>query len=617
MPPDDFKAPGASLLFNLEQEWQALEHFQTACGLLADGEYAAAKLELELSLALKPAKSFYHYKRMETLGDIESSLGDDVAALGHYRRALELALGWQESWTHTELRLKLVWALLRQSQIDEAYRVVKTALAVCEQGANEPAGARRGLNYLTALALATLADVHFHQHNIDAAIATARQAAAVTGRLGQAYAQKVRLLTYLAWQLYRHDETSEARALAERAQAALGRWMPLDARYVRSIRTTLSTILGTPSSRKAPPPRTSLPAPEARIGLALSAARAMQDWLRQLLTLHALAPYLAPGQVTPPHTDIQIWSEDCSHEKKYRILLAADLARALAKPKNTPSTAARRLIALEPHAFHFLSHEWLHAETLLRMRDMLGTTEQALVEHSVTRCASAWCDEIRRRPTDGATIALFSGLAVLLPHLPPDARQSACQAIEAALLSQLQPRNSMYSDAFLVGLPALARCGAGHEVANAMLERERLSVDLWIACLAHTDDSDSDGREAMIETVLGMLQTRLTYGSSTDVAEMLCWLAPYLGEEQARQALALATSVRSIVPRVRALAALARALPADEGMVIYETAWKAAQRSTNADVRGEALATLVVSMAASRFRGDAAGGTNGDALSLR
>jgi len=81
-------------------------------------------------------------------------------------------------------------------------------------------------------------------------------------------------------------------------------------------------------------------------------------------------------------------------------------------------------------------------------------------------------------------------------------------------------------------------------------------------------------------------------------------LAPYLRGEQARRALALATSVRSIAPRVRALAAIVQALPDDEGQIVYATAWKAAQRSTNADVRGEALTTIAVSMASSKFGPD-------------
>jgi hypothetical protein len=59
-------------ILNLEREWKALEHFETAGTLLADGEYAAAKREVELSLAIDPATSFYDHKRVETLCDVES-----------------------------------------------------------------------------------------------------------------------------------------------------------------------------------------------------------------------------------------------------------------------------------------------------------------------------------------------------------------------------------------------------------------------------------------------------------------------------------------------------------------------------------------------------------------
>jgi len=334
VPAEDVRTPADPLIVSLEQEWQALDHFETARALLTDGDYAAAKRELELSLACYPATTFFDHKRLETLGDIESSLGNDTAALLHYQRSLELALTWEESWVHSELRLKLAWVFLRRGQIDAAHALVEIALATCREAAPD-ATARRGVNYATALALATLADVSFHQHNSDAAIGHARQAAAVATRLGQAYAEKVRLLTYLAWQLYHHDETTEARAVAQRAQAALDRWMPLDARYVRALRTTLATILGPSHQRSERIPRGRLPAHAARVGAALAAARAMQDGLRQLTTLHALAPYLTPGQVIGPLTDILVWREDCLDEWPYRVVLTADLAHALGSSEHT------------------------------------------------------------------------------------------------------------------------------------------------------------------------------------------------------------------------------------------------------------------------------------------
>lgn len=601
-PVDNVHASNDPLLMSLEHTWQALRHFETARDLLSDGDHAAAKRELELSLTLDPATTFFDHKRVETLGDIESSLGNDGAALRHYQRALSLALEWKESWTHTELRLKLAWVLLRQAHIDAARAVVETALAVCQDGSTDAAGDRRGLNYATALAFATLADVHFHQHDIDAAIAGAQHAAAMTSRLGQAYAEKVRLLTYLAWQLYQHDETTEARVFAQRAQAALDHWMPLDARYVRSLRTTLATILGPSQQRNERMPRVTLPAHGARVVAALAAARAMQDWLRQLHALHALAPYLTPGQVPAPLTDIHVLGEDFSDEQPYQMVLAADLAHALAAPRHT-ILAAQRLMTIDPHAFRYFGHAWLYAESLLRIRGSGAVAERARVEHTIRTCAVAWCDAVRGHLAADAKVDVLAGLAVLLPHLPPDSCHAACLTMEDALLAQLEPQNSLYSSAFLTCLPALARCGAGSRVVDAILQRERQSIRLWIACLAHTDAED-DARESIVETVLHRLETWLIQGSSTEVAAVLYTLAPYLRGEQARRALALATSVRSIAPRVRALAAIARVMLTDEGQIVYATAWEAAQRSTNADVRGEALTTIVVSLASSKFGPD-------------
>jgi tetratricopeptide (TPR) repeat protein len=609
MPAEDVQRPVDPLVVSLEHEWQALHHFETARALLAEGDYAAAKLELELSLALHPATTFFDHKRVETLGDIESSLGNDAAALWQYQQALELALEWKESWVHTELRLKLAWVLLRRGQVDAARELVETALATCQDGATDAAD-RRGLNYATALALATLADVQFHQHAIDAAVVRARQAAAVASRLGQAYAEKVRLLTYLAWQLYQHDETTEARALAQRAQAALDRWMPLDARYVRSLRTTLATILGPSQQRNERTPRVALPAHGARVVVALAAVRAMQDWLRQLIALHSLAPYLTLGQVIGPLTDILVWSEDFLDEQPYRIVLTADLAHALADPEQTISVAADQLGAIEPHTFRMLGFEWLYAESLVRMRGQLEAAERKRIEAAIVACALAWCNTIQGRIAGDVRVDVLSGLAVLLPYLPREVRQSGCVVMEDALLAQLDPQNSLYPTAFLACLPVLARCGTGQRIVDAILQRERQSVHLWIACLAHIDAEDT--HESIVETALRWLENRLTQGSSTEVAEVLCWLAPYLRGEQARRALALATSVRSISPRVQALAAIARAMPDDEAQIVYDTAWKAAQRSTSVDVRGEALAAIVVSMASPKFGHNAADESSGD-----
>lgn len=74
----------------------------------------------------------------------------------------------------------------------------------------------------------------------------------------------------------------------------------------------------------------------------------------------------------------------------------------------------------------------------------------------------------------------------------------------------------------------------------------------------------------------------------------------------------MATAVRSIAPHVRALAAIAHVMPNEEGRIVYATAWKAAQRSTSADGRGEALTAIVVSTLSPKFGHDAAGGLRGD-----
>jgi hypothetical protein len=481
--------------------------------------------------------------------------------------------------------------------------VAETAHTVCQASASEEAGQQRGLTYVAALALAIVADVYFHRNDSDAAVAVARQAAAIAGRLGQAYAQKVRLLTYLAWQLYRHDEVTEARRLAQRAQAALERWTPLDARHVRAQRATLTTILGDAPPRRTTASRATLPSLEVGLAQALAATRAMQDWLRQLLALHALAPHLQPGQLSPPFTDIQVWFEDLAFEKAYPVLLAADLHHTLAGVRDTALTAAQRLCGIDPQAFDYLGHLWLYAESLIRLRDRLDTSARALLQERIVQCAASWRDALHKRTADGRKIHPIQGLAVLLPQLPPAASRSAGAAIEDALLAQLES-SSFYPSAFQAGLPALARRGMGQAVFEAIVARERHSIDLWSACLAHAEQADVGIRESIVAAALNQLPIWLAHGSSTEVAEMLCYLAPYLRGEQARRALALATSVRSISPRVQALAAIARALPSDERALVYERAWQAAQRSTNADVRGEALAALIVSMASPTFDGD-------------
>ena len=239
----------ADLRESLVCEWQALDHFQNALAHIRHAEYAAAKRELQLSLGLCPANSFYNYRRVETLGDVESYLGDDLAAERHYAQALELATSYRESWADTELRLKLAWCALRRAQIGQARGLIDAAIRVCEHG-READGGSRSLNYVHGLALATLADLHLHALDLNAALTAAQQAAAIAGRLGQSYGEKARLYAYLAWQLYRHGETTAARSLATRAWTALDRWVPVASAQTEAMRSTLTTILGgTPQPR--------------------------------------------------------------------------------------------------------------------------------------------------------------------------------------------------------------------------------------------------------------------------------------------------------------------------------------------------------------------------------
>jgi hypothetical protein len=62
--------------------------------------------------------------------------------------------------------------------------------------------------------------------------------------------------------------------------------------------------------------------------------------------------------------------------------------------------------------------------------------------------------------------------------------------------------------------------------------------------IAHIDADDT--RESIVETAQRGREKRLSQGSSTEIAEVVCFLAAYLQGEQARRALALATSVRSL-----------------------------------------------------------------------
>lgn len=575
-----------------ERSQQALEHFHTALALIREGDYAAAKREMEISLRIDPPSTFYDYKRVETLGDVESYLGDDSAAERHYKHSLTLATHVRDTWAYTELRLKLAWCALRRDSMEDARAYIDDAVRLCERGRAEDGGNRR-LNYEHGLALATLADFHLHQFDLDAALATAREAATIAARLGQSYEDKTRLYAYLAWQLYLHGEVEAAREHATRAAIALGRWLPVETTQTQALRTTLTMILGSlPAARAA---KTEVaPSPQAMVAEALAAVRSMGDWVKQTDALHALAPLLEPGQLRPPYADIIAWSdEERAFFRHHDVLLRADLALAMPGQRAVPAATIRALLALRADAFRSEEHEYLQAKTLVRLRAMVEGSDRRRIERRIESCAREWCAEIGATRED-RVFGPMRGLAVLLPHLGAQSRSDAVATMEACLTRQLAG-GQYFPSLFLATLPPLAKLGAGGEVFETAVRLERSPPDMWIACLEHAVTRGLDElREALVEATLRALKLSATYGSTTVVADAIGHLAPYLRGDEVHQALALATPVRAIAPRVAALAAVALALPVDERPSVIAAAWKAAHRSKNADTTGEALTELVV-----------------------
>ena len=102
---------------------------------------------------------------------------------------------------------------------------------------------------------------------------------------------------------------------------------------------------------------------------------------------------------------------------------------------------------------------------------------------------------------------------------------------------------------------------------------------MLLACLEHAETRDlRDVRQWIVEATMRALKLKAMYGSTADIADALCQLAPYLRGDEVYQALAMATPVRAIAPRVGALAAVALALPAEERAPVLLAAWQAAPR---------------------------------------
>jgi hypothetical protein len=589
-------AEGASqpdFLAQYKRDQQALEHFHTAQAHIQDGAYAAAKQEMQLSLALSPANHIFDAKRLETLGDIESYLGDDHQAAQIYAQALTLIEAYGESWPYTELRLKLAWCAIRQQQMAQARTHIAAGIVACERGRAEDGGSR-SLNALHGLALATMADWHLHQHDTDAALTVAHEASAIANRLGQSYGEKARLYLYLAWRLYLAGETEEARMLAKRAWAAIDRWLPVASAQTQMMRETLAIVLGGPLPYSGSTPPTRLPALPTLVATAWAAIHQMEDWLEQTKALHALAPYLTQNQLSADYENLLVWDkEDWEYFAPYRAIIEADLLHVVRRTSAESARIVHTLVTTDASHFTMLSHEQLYAEALLRIYHQVAPNEQRLIAQRMEACAVVWWQQISTRHREYAP-GLLEALAALTPYLSPATQSTLISQLEAYLTTQLQS-NYYVPDSFRVALPLLATFGAGQAIAETILEEPMRDLTLWIACLAHAAAGSLDLlREHIVEAALNNITFRAPYGSTTHIAELLCHIAPYLQGEEIHQALAFATPIRAIVPRVQALTALARVLPPEEREPILLNAWQAANRSKNADTTGSALTIVAV-----------------------
>jgi tetratricopeptide (TPR) repeat protein len=577
--------------YTLQQ--QALEHFHTALTYMREGDYAAAKQEMQLSLALYPANHFFHAKRLETCGDIESYLGDDRRAEHSYEESLALVKSYHEQWFHTELRLKLAWCAMRQQRMAQARAHIDAGIMACELGRTEDGGSR-SLNALHGLALATMADWHLHQHDSDAALAAARRASTIASRLGQSYGEKARVYLYLAWSLYVAGETEEARGLARRAWTALERWLPIASAQTAMMRETLTTVLGGSPQPTRAATSTALPALDAMIATAFAALGRMESWVDQTKALHALAPLLQYNQLPTSYDDLLVWDrEDWAYFAPYRAIIEADLFHTMPR---TPAEAARivnTLVTTDVAHVTMLAHEHLYAEALLRMYHHVAPGEQPVIAQRMQDCAIAWCQQLNTGQRECDT-GILTALATLIPSLQSPTQYTLITHIEAYLLAKFKS-NRYTDDTFLIALPLLATFGAGQTVVEAIVEAASNSLSLWVACLAHASTSDHTLlREHIVESALNTIKRLTPFGSTTNIAERLGHIAPYLQGEEIHQALAFATQIRAIVPRVRALTALVRMLPAAEQEPILARAWQAANRSNNADTMGTALTIVAV-----------------------
>jgi len=573
----------------IEQMLGSRQHATQGLALLAAGDAAAARRELVLALALYD-RGPLDIGLILALGDAEVLLGDDTAAQASYTRALAIAqqcflAGWHEA----DVRLRLACCALRQDQLEEAHSQITVALRLCEAASDAERSAKSALNRLTASVLSSAAEIAFRRGQFDDALALVERAVTCTERMCQDYAARAKTLTTLAWMLYRHDETSAARRLARRALQALNQWVSLDTMHLRPLRTTLRLILGPQADRYTLAKRSPV-IPGDLVSRALATVRRMDDWYAQALALIELAPYLRPGQLSVPLHDIYVLV-DSELPGFYIALVRAATAHALPEPHRQNALAAlpqwlrvdeRELRLSGQHARYAAMLRWIGRDL-----DPAGATavQSLMLEH-----AAAWHAALSANRHPEVQISAIEGLSVLLPVLPPTEQAMSAQAIEDALLEALHWR-SCYPSMFRAALVPLAQLGAGWQLYEQLTQQAQLPMEIAISMLAFIGDDDM--RRATVESILRSFEERTVIAATTELADNLIELAPYLDGEQARRALGVASSVRGIVPRVRALVALRQRLPQEQRHAINYQAYTAAQRSKSTVVRGAALVALV------------------------
>jgi len=574
---------------SIEQILGSQQHATHGLALLAAGDAAAARRELALALSLYDRGPF-DIGLILALGDAEALLGDDAAAQASYRRALAIAeQSCLASWHQADVRLRLAWCALRQGRLDEGYSQITVALRLCESTGAVEQSAKSAQGRLAASVLATAADIAFRRGQFDDALALVERAVRRTGRMRQDYGARAKTLSALAWMVYRHDEASAARRLARRALEALNQWVSVDAMHLRPLRTTLALILGSHADLyRSPKPSAYIPGD--LVGQASAAVRRMDDWYAQALTLIDLAPHLLPGQLSLPVRDIQVLVDPALPDL-YVALVRAVTAHTLPEPQRQHAlTDTPGWLRVNERELRLRGQHTRYAAILRWIGRDLDPAGAAAVQSLMLEHAATWHATLIGNRHVEMRISAIEALSILLPVLPPTEQAMSAQAIEVALLEALR-WPSCYPSMFRAALPALAQLGAGSQLYEQLTQQAQLPMEIAISMLTFIGDEDM--RRAAVEPILRSFEERTVIAATTELADNLIGLAPYLDGEQTRRALGVASSVRGIVPRVRALVALGRRLPQEQRHAINYQAYTAAQRSKSTVVRGAALVALV------------------------